>query len=246
MTSSGPRTPRRNSHEAADAAEFDQFRETYETELNQAVAFIGQDADVYTAAKASVLVDVATRWFGDPTVVDVLDVGCGTGTTDSHLLGRLGSISGADVSEGMIERARSANPSVDYRHYDGRRLPYPDGEFDIAFAICVLHHVPPAEWAPFVLEMKRVTKHGGLVAIFEHNPLNPLTRLAVNRCSFDEDAHLLTQWRSKRLLTKAGLKNVSARNILFSPWRSRSIEAVERRVGRIPLGAQYVALGRRA
>ena len=45
--------------------------------------------------------------------------------------------------------------------------------------------------AGFVADMVRVTRPGGLVCVIEHNPLNPLTRLAVNRCPFDADAVLL-------------------------------------------------------
>ena len=39
--------------------------------------------------------------------------------------------------------------------------------------------------------MRRVVRPGGLLCIIEHNPFNPLTRLAVVRCEFDRDAVLL-------------------------------------------------------
>src|SRR5690242_4700352 len=98
-------------HGQAGQPEFEKFRDTYESELGRALAFTGQEAEVFTAAKADVLLDVVNAHLGDPLTIDALDVGCGTGATDSHLLGRFRSISGADVSAGMIERARETNPS---------------------------------------------------------------------------------------------------------------------------------------
>ncbi len=72
-----------------------------------------------------------------------LDVGCGVGVTDAHLAGRFAELQGVDTSEEAIRRAAAANPGVLYRAYDGDRLPYEDETFDLAFAICVMHHVDP-------------------------------------------------------------------------------------------------------
>ena len=72
-----------------------------------------------------------------------------------------------------------------------------------SIAICVLHHVPMSNRFKLVNEMVRVARPQGIVAIFEHNPLNPLTRHAVNSCELDKDAILLPptrQWRCCRML----------------------------------------------
>ena len=53
--------------------------------------------------------------------------------------------------------------------------------------------------------MARVLRPGGIAAIFEHNPLNPLTRRVVSNCVFDEDAVLLRRRRARGLLRQAGL-----------------------------------------
>ena len=62
-----------------------------------------------------------------------------------------------------------------------------------------------------------MTRPGGLVAIFEHNPLNPLTRKAVRDCPFDEDAVLLSRGEARRRLAEAGLAEVEAPFIIFFP-----------------------------
>jgi SAM-dependent methyltransferase len=114
-------------------------------------------------------------------------------------------------------------------------LPYDSGSFDVAFAVCVLHHVDPAARRQFTAELARVTRPGGLTVVFEHNPFNPLTRLAVARCEFDEGVELLRRRELQRLLAPA-LREVESRYLLFVPWRA---ERLERALGGVPLGAQY-------
>ena len=221
-------------------AEFDRFDQTYEAELDDAIAFAGREHEFYVEAKARRLLELARRRLGDRPL-GVLDVGCGPGLTDRHLLPHVGSLAGVDPSPGMVERARSENPDADYSVYDGERLPFEDATFDLAFAINVLHHVAIPNRRPLVEELGRVTKPDGLVAVFEHNPLNPLTRRVVRSCAFDEDVVLLGQAELVRLFRAAGLVVVDREYLLFFPWRA---DALERRLTRLPLGAQHVVTGR--
>ena len=148
-------------------------------------------------------------------------MGCGTGETDRFLASTFGDLHGVDMSERLIERARAAVPGVQYRSYDGERLPYEDSAFDLSFCINVMHHVPPPDWSAFVAEMERITRPGGVVAVFEHNPLNPLTRRVVSNCSFDADAVLLRRRVTERLLAGAGLTAIEGGYILFLPLAAR-------------------------
>jgi SAM-dependent methyltransferase len=222
---------------------FDAYDKTYRDEVEQSIAFAGVGLDVFTEAKAHALLRLIRDRIGDPGAVRALDVGCGTGETDRYLAHEIGELHGVDVSEGAVAQARSANPDVLYRTYDGERLPYGDGEFDLAFAICVVHHVAPDRWASFVQELVRVVRPGGIVSVIEHNPFNPLTRLAVARCAFDDDAVLLRAGTTRRLLADAGATGVDVRYILFHPFRNAALRAAESPLRRVPLGAQYVAAG---
>jgi SAM-dependent methyltransferase len=226
--------------------EFDRFRDSYESELDRVVGWAGQDADVYSRAKAEVLLDLTRRHAGQPDELTFLDVGCGIGSIDGHLAGRVGAVEGLDVSDAMIERARAANPWVTYRTYDGGRMPFADRSVDVAFAVCVVHHLPPPARPRFFSEMTRVTRDGGIVVIAEHNPYNPITRAIVNRCAFDANAVLLGQRATRRHLAAAGLMPIETRNILFVPWRNRLVEGAERTLRRLPLGAQYATVARRS
>ena len=91
--------------------------------------------------------------------------------------------------------------------------------------------------------MARVTKPDGLVAVFEHNPLNPLTRRVVRSCAFDEGVELIGRRELEQLFRAASLTVADSEYLLFFPWRA---EAVERRLTWLPLGAQYVVAGRPA
>jgi SAM-dependent methyltransferase len=226
------------------ASPFDRYRDSYRGAVNASIGFSGADVDFLAKLKALDIVDTLDRRLGGAAQARVLDVGCGAGLTDVHLVGRVGELHGADVAEGLLEAAAADNPAVHYRSFDGTTLPYADGAFDAAFAICVLHHVEPANRSALVHEMSRVTRRGGLVAIYEHNPFNPLTRLAVSRCEFDVGVELLRPGHARRLLRTAKAPPVESRFITFFPWDSALLQSVERRLSRLPLGGQFVVVGR--
>jgi SAM-dependent methyltransferase len=227
-------------------SEFDSYGETYRAAVERSIAFSGADHEFFTRAKVRELLRTAARRLGDPRRLAVLDIGCGPGETDRMLAGRVGRLAGVDTSAAMIETARTHNPWADYRIADaGAPLPFPDRSFDLAFAICVLHHVQPAERPALIAEATRVTKPGGALVIFEHNPFNPLTRRAVAGCDFDRDAVLLRRRESERLLVGAGLSEPEGAYIIFFTRDSARLERVERLLGRVALGAQYVVSARR-
>jgi SAM-dependent methyltransferase len=224
---------------------FDRIGPGYEDAVARAIRFAGRPHDVYTRAKVEALLRLARRRLGGASQA-ALDVGCGVGLTDRQLLPHVGSLHGVDVSEAMVEQARLRNPGVEYRSYDGSVLPYESDRFDLVFTICVLHHVEPDARGALVRELRRVTRPGGLVAVFEHNPWNPLTRRVVHTCDFDEGVELIARPRLAESLRAAGLDITDEEYLLVFPWRTRLLLALERRLARVPLGAQYVVAGRPA
>ena len=220
-------------------AEFDRFGESYDAELQRVVGFTRQEPRFFTRVKADQLLEVVTRRVGEPSELRALDVGCGTGLTDEFVASSFRELHGVDVSPGMLARARRANANVEYHLGDGRTLPFDDGSFDVAFAICVVHHVPPAEREQFARELARVVRPGGLAIVFEHNPLNPLTRLVVSRCAFDDDVALLGVRETTRVLRAAGLERPERRYVLFAPIDRPVVRRAERLLAALPLGAQY-------
>jgi ubiquinone/menaquinone biosynthesis C-methylase UbiE len=224
-------------------AQFDSYNQTYDEILNSAIAFSGLKVDFFMRAKAQYLTRILTDRFGDPSRLDLLDVGCGIGNLHPLLAKSVRTITGVDVSSECIARARERNPWVDYRLYKGDRLPFADASFDAVFTICVMHHVPPSDWPLFAQELRRVVKPGGIALVFEHNPYNLLTRYVVSSCEFDDDAVLLTGGTAKRVLTEAGFTDVAIHHILTIPAANRVLQQVDRLFSRLPFGVQYYALG---
>src|SRR4029077_15731267 len=116
---------------------------------------------------------------------------------------------GVDVSEKVLQAARFRNPEIEYRHFSNDVLPFEDRSFDVVFAICVWHHVPPDRWRNFLSEIARVVAAKGILLIYEHNPWNPLTRLAVARCAFDAHSVLLTARQAAKNIRLAGFESVT-------------------------------------
>jgi SAM-dependent methyltransferase len=225
--------------------DFDEYRHSYRDAVQRSISFSGQDSGFFTDVKADLLCDLAERVLGDPRSLSILDVGCGVGLTDAAIVGRFGSVHGVDVSEGAVAEAAATNPWARYDSYDGRTLPFEDERFDLAFAICVLHHVERVDRQAFVQEVTRVVRPGGLFVVIEHNPVNPLTRIAVARCDFDEGVELVPRREAIALLAASGLETVEDPYVLFFPWRGRAFRRAERGLTWLPLGAQYIAAGRK-
>lgn len=222
---------------------FDSYRGNYRDVVQSSIDFSGLPHSFFLRAKAELLRELIAARLPHERKPAMLDVGCGVGSFHPLLRGMVGRLSGIDVSEPSIAQARADNPQGDYRAFDGKTFPFESASFDLVTAICVLHHVAPAEWTGFMAEMRRVVRPGGLVCVIEHNPLNPLTRLAVMRCEFDHDAHLLGAGRTQKLMAAAGLREIAARYFLLLPWEAPLARRAERALRRLPLGAQYATFG---
>jgi 2-polyprenyl-3-methyl-5-hydroxy-6-metoxy-1,4-benzoquinol methylase len=114
--------------------------------------------------------DLWTR--ADPQ--SVLDVGCGEGVLTHQWAQALGDrrIVGIDLEDPHLqaEWATRQRPNLEYRVTKAERMPFEDGEFDLASAIEVLEHVPEPEAT--LAEMARVARGHLLVSV----PREPLWR----------------------------------------------------------------------
>jgi SAM-dependent methyltransferase len=224
---------------------FDDYAETYKKEIQSSINFIGKSVDFFLKLKADKLVRIAQVHFGGLSDIRVLDIGCGIGLMDTFLADQFQNFRGVDVEPRVIEKASARNPGVAYQMYDGKTLPFPNASVDLAFAVNVIHHITPGGWENFMREMYRVVSKDGLALMFEHNPLNPLTRTAVARCRFDRDAVLLRRGKLLSLFSSAGFEVVESAYIVFLPFDGMLFRKVEELMGWIPLGGQYYVAGKK-
>ena len=229
----------------SENSEFDGHAESYRDEVNRALAFAGKSVDFYAARKAAMLSNLARRSLGNPADLSILDVGCGIGLVDGHLVATFGSVFGVDISREEISHARAEHPAATYLVSQRAEIPYPSDHFDVVFAACVLHHVPTNDQLPLVAEMARVARPDGMIVVFEHNPRNPLTRHVVDRISFDQGVELLRPRGVTSLLRQVAVRPCRVRNMTFSPWRGALAEQLEEVLWWLPLGAQYAVIGRK-
>jgi 2-polyprenyl-3-methyl-5-hydroxy-6-metoxy-1,4-benzoquinol methylase len=112
------------------------------------------------------------RLFEHAAPGSVLDVGCGEGVLTEQWAVALGDkpVVGIDLEDAKLrtEWERRTRPNLTFQAVEATRLPFADGEFDLAAAIEVLEHVPDPEST--VAEMARVASRHLLVSV-PHEPL---------------------------------------------------------------------------
>ena len=225
-------------------AEFDKFADEYRALHARSIGASGETPEFFAAYKVADVAAIAAQ-AGLP-VRRILDLGAGIGNSTPHFRRHFpqAMLACADVSERCLAIGAARSPGqAEPVCFDGHTLPFADASFDVAFAACVLHHVDHAEHARLVGEMARVTRPGGIVAVFEHNPLNPLTVRAVRSCPFDEHARLLRAGALLRTFRACGLPRPRVRYRLFFPRALRALRPLERWLTACPLGAQYLIYG---
>lgn len=224
--------------------DFNRHTATYERQVDDAVAFSGRSQAFFLEAKVRALLSLFDGRFGSSQRLRVAEIGCGVGSFIRRLAGHGFQLTGTDIALASLLRARREVSGATFSAFDGADLPFPTGCFDAVLAVSVLHHVAPDERQGLVDEMARITRPGGLVVVFEHNPLNPLTRWVVGRCAFDQDAVLLGCGELEHYVREVGMRDVDRRYLLLFPWSGGIWQWLERKLSRLPLGAQYMIFGR--
>jgi ubiquinone/menaquinone biosynthesis C-methylase UbiE len=108
---------------------------------------------------------------GDVRGLRVLDAGCGPGIQAAELVGHGASVTGVDLSEGLLSIARERlGPQVSLHRADlSQPLPFPDDAFDLVVSSLVMHYL--AEWEPTLREFRRVLVPRGRLVLSTHHPL---------------------------------------------------------------------------
>ena len=230
-----------------DEVEFDKFADEYRAMHAANIRLSGEDPEYFAEYK---VIDIAAELArANIAARRALDFGAGVGYSVPFFARHLPTtrVTCLDVSRKSLEvGAARLGDAAEFTHFDGRTIPFPEGTFDVALASCVFHHIPHEEHVALLAEIRRVLTPGGRLFVFEHNPLNPLTRHAVNTCEFDEHAKLVTAPTMRRRARDAGFSAADVRYRIFFPHALRRLRPLEAKLTWLPVGAQYYVAARKA
>jgi ubiquinone/menaquinone biosynthesis C-methylase UbiE len=121
-------------------------------------------ADAYEAGRSGYSTELYNTLvgFGLNPKLTVIDVGCGTGLASRPLIENGFHVTGIDVSEPMLEKARVRFPGT-WIKGSAEKIPFPDANFDVAICAQTIHHV---DRKATMTEIVRVVKPGGIVAVW--------------------------------------------------------------------------------
>ena len=101
---------------------FDRYASGYEQLVDKSIAFTGRDASFFAKRKVDLLRQLQQARGLDLSDATLLDVGCGTGTTDQHFAGQVRTLYGVDISEEMLVMARQNVPGHTFSRTMGLRF----------------------------------------------------------------------------------------------------------------------------
>ena len=220
--------------------DFDVFADDYRSIHTQNVKLSGADRFYFAEMKVRLL-----QQFETDQVLKMLDVGCGDGATEFFIQQYFPNwqVTGIDVSKRSIDEAQKRGiQKTSFTSYDGKVIPFDDNAFDVIFIAGVLHHISFSLHEALMKEISRVLKPGGRFYLYEHNPLNPLTKYLVKTCVFDKDAKLLHNGYATKLLNASKLKETNKHFIIFFPRKGILAKLIflEKYLQWLPLGGQYL------
>jgi ubiquinone/menaquinone biosynthesis C-methylase UbiE len=227
-----------------DAAEFDKFADEYLATHAVNIKISGEDPDYFARYKIE---EVSRRWAASKphAPATILDFGTGIGNSLPFLASAFptAKVTGLDISEKSLSLAERRFPGVaQLVRYDGGDIPLETSSFDLIFSSCVFHHIEAETHVALFKQLKRLLRPSGMMTIFEHNPVNPVTRHIVATCPFDENAILIPSGELKRRQVEAGFGRIDVAYTGFFPGALSALRPLERFMTALPIGAQYYTL----
>lgn len=221
--------------------EFDDYADSYYGQHEKNISLSGENPEFFSEYKIADARRLAARDSGG--VARILDFGAGIGNSIPYFRKYFpdSALFCADASQRSLEIAAERFPGPEHPVIvsEGARLDLPDGYFDLCFSACVFHHIAHDRHQFWLEELRRVTRPGGMLIIFEHNPLNPLTVHAVNTCPFDVNARLITARKLAAQMRAAGWKRPRCEYRIFFPHALSALRPLEGALRKLMLGAQY-------
>ncbi len=219
-------------------AEFDKFADVYYEAHKKNIKITGEGPEYFSRYKIK---DFYEFFEGKILPERIMDFGSGIGNSILYFreFFSQSKLTCTDVSTKSIEISKERFPGDEEYIEITNKIPVKDEGYDAVFTACVFHHIPHEEHEKWLEELWRVLRKDGILVIYEHNPINPLTVRAVNTCPLDENAKLIKAGVMKRKLQDAGWREVNVAYKLFFPGFFRSFRWMEKYLTKVFLGAQW-------
>lgn len=214
--------------------EFDRFSNNYDQILSDSMPDLLRENQYFAEYKIALLAELLnTR-----PPQRILDFGCGIGRSLHYLTQYFpeAELYGYDPSADSVQIATRQYPHVRFLQ-DAENIPVQ--HFDLIFSSNVFHHIPLAERLSALSLCKKALAPDGNIIIFEHNPLNPVTRYIFDHCPFDVDAEMISAKAMHDLALLAKLQIKARAYTMFFPRQLAFLRRFEPMLRWLPLGAQY-------
>ncbi len=215
-----------------------------------------KDHKYFVGVKSRHFLRVIKKLYRHPQDFTCVDLGCGTAETTEYFQDKFKYTVGCDYSFGMLNFAAQKNLKRTYLiNSISEVLPFKDKSVNIAVLFNMLHHIDSKEKLIQTLtEVYRVLKDRGMIAIYEMNPLNPLTRYVVNTNEIDSAVNLdghrkslypttFYRWETKSIIKQCGFKIRRQEYLAFFPKFLSFLLPLERYMAKIPIGGLYSVFG---
>lgn len=235
--------------------EFDNYAKNYNYGLdNNFKKIFGDQPDDFFKPKVDWLKNFFKKTYNPlENTIELLDLGCGTGLFIKKIndLKLNINLSGADTSIKMLAEAKlilNDNLKNNLHLITDNYSNLPQNHFDIITISSVLHHIDKSERLNILNNLTKLLKPNGYLIIFEHNPLNPITNVVVKTTKIDKNAILLKPKEIRNYFNKiTNIKFINLNYLMFFPPRFNNelINFLERKIIKLPLGGQYVIVGKK-
>lgn len=227
-------------------AEFDFLADEYHLLHKTNIAITGESPEYFSEYKIADLLAFVMRKNIPHTKITDFGSGIGNSIPFFRKYFPNSTLNCLDVSLRSIELSKRRFPGNEKYVLIDDKIPLPTATQDVIFSACVFHHIPHEQHHYWLSELIRITKPGGLLAIYEHNPINPLTVRAVNTCPLDVNAQLIRGGELKKRASNSGWVNGSIDYKLFFPKIFSAMRIIENHLEWLPLGAQYRLLAKKS
>jgi len=181
----------------------------YKALVRQAYDSLAADYEEMRQTEAPQALNLLTSRLSDGAAV--LDIGCGAGIPVAQTLAWRFTVTGVDISGGMLDRAKANVPDATFIHGDIMSVEFPPAHFEAATAFYSIFNLPRKEHPELLRRIYGWLKPGGyLLATLSYN----------DEPAYTEDYYGVTMYWSnygleeyKEILREVGLAILELGNI---------------------------------